>query len=328
MRGDAGARSSSAAGVSAPVAVIGLGAMGRALAAAFLAAGRPVTVWNRTAARADELVERGAVRAASPAEALAAAPLVVVCLLDHATMREVLAPAAAGLRGRTLVNLTNGSPAGAAEMAAWVGGHGGEYLDGGIMAVPTTVATPGAFVLYSGERRIFDAHREALAELGDARHLGEDIGLAALHDLALLGAMNLMFDGFHHAVALATSRKEGSAVGVTELLVPWLTSMLGLLPAFAAEVDAELATGEEPRLIQGLDVQFAALANIMAASREAGVSTAPLEPGLTALRALRAEGRDTWSAPASVRLLREAPPDRSRPTLRTPSAREVTVDPR
>lgn len=41
------------------VAVLGLGAMGRALAGALLAAGRPVTVWNRSAGKADELVARG-----------------------------------------------------------------------------------------------------------------------------------------------------------------------------------------------------------------------------------------------------------------------------
>ena len=43
-----------------PVTVIGLGPMGRAMAAAFLAAGQPTTVWNRTAGKADELLARGA----------------------------------------------------------------------------------------------------------------------------------------------------------------------------------------------------------------------------------------------------------------------------
>ncbi|MER5418487.1 NAD(P)-binding domain-containing protein [Streptosporangium roseum] len=40
--------------------MIGLGPMGRAMAAAFLAAGHPTTVWNRTAGRADELLASGA----------------------------------------------------------------------------------------------------------------------------------------------------------------------------------------------------------------------------------------------------------------------------
>jgi phosphoglycerate dehydrogenase-like enzyme len=45
------------------VTVLGLGAMGSALAGAFLAAGRPVTVWNRTQGKAGELVARGATEA-------------------------------------------------------------------------------------------------------------------------------------------------------------------------------------------------------------------------------------------------------------------------
>ncbi|CAM5598147.1 6-phosphogluconate dehydrogenase OS=Streptomyces antimycoticus OX=68175 GN=SSPO_095210 PE=3 SV=1 [Streptomyces antimycoticus] len=47
------------------VTVLGLGPMGRALAGAFLDAGLRTTVWNRTAGRDGELVERGAVSAPS-----------------------------------------------------------------------------------------------------------------------------------------------------------------------------------------------------------------------------------------------------------------------
>ncbi|MEV0224387.1 NAD(P)-binding domain-containing protein [Streptomyces sp. NPDC050704] len=292
----------------APVTVVGLGEMGRALADAFLAEGRPVTVWNRTAAKAEGVVTRGAVRAGSVAEAVTASPLVVVCLLDYSAVRETLEPVAPQLHGRTVVNLTNGTPVQAGEMAEWAAGHGADYLDGGIMAVPTTVATPEAFILYSGEQRVFDPLRGTLDVLGAAKYLGAEVGLASLYDLALLSGLNLMFDGFHHSVAMATSQKEGTAVGFTELLVPWLTNMAQLLPAFAAEVDADLDRDAEPQLTQGLDVQLVGLANIMNASREAGVSTAPLEPSLAGLKALLAEGRGVWSAPASVRQLRSGPP--------------------
>lgn len=97
--------------------MLGLGDMGRALAGAFLDAGRRTVVWNRTSARADAPVARGADRAADAGEAVRAARLVVVCLLDPAAVREVLEPLAEELRGRTVVDLTNGSPAQAAEPA-------------------------------------------------------------------------------------------------------------------------------------------------------------------------------------------------------------------
>ena len=49
-----------------PVTLIGLGPMGQAMVRTLLAAGHPVTVWNRTPSRADALVAEGATRAATP----------------------------------------------------------------------------------------------------------------------------------------------------------------------------------------------------------------------------------------------------------------------
>ena len=66
-----------------PVTVIGLGPMGRAMAGALLAAGHPVTVWNRTAARAEPVVAADAVLAPTPSDALRAGPLVILSLTDY-----------------------------------------------------------------------------------------------------------------------------------------------------------------------------------------------------------------------------------------------------
>ncbi|GAA1591995.1 hypothetical protein GCM10009678_87800 [Actinomadura kijaniata] len=68
--------------------------MGTALAEAFLAEGRSLTVWNRTSGRVGGLVAKGARLAATVAEAVAAGPLTVVCLNDYATVRRVLGSAA------------------------------------------------------------------------------------------------------------------------------------------------------------------------------------------------------------------------------------------
>jgi 3-hydroxyisobutyrate dehydrogenase-like beta-hydroxyacid dehydrogenase len=72
------------------VTMIGLGPMGRAMVRTFLAAGRPTTVWNRTAERADELVAAGAVRAATAADAVAANELVVLSLTDYQAMYDIV----------------------------------------------------------------------------------------------------------------------------------------------------------------------------------------------------------------------------------------------
>ena len=62
------------------ITVVGLGAMGSALARAQLRAGHKVTVWNRDPHKAEPLAAEGAIAAASCAEAIAASPVVIVCL--------------------------------------------------------------------------------------------------------------------------------------------------------------------------------------------------------------------------------------------------------
>jgi 3-hydroxyisobutyrate dehydrogenase-like beta-hydroxyacid dehydrogenase len=171
-----------------PVTVVGLGAMGTALARAFLATGRPTTVWNRSPEKSAALAG-GAVPAGTIREAIEASRLVVVCLLDHRSVHEVLDAAGDALAGRVLVNLTNGTPEQARELDGWAAEREAEYLGGGIMAVPPMIATPAAFVLYSGLRRAFDAHRATLQDLGESHFVGDDPGLAGLHDLALLSGM-------------------------------------------------------------------------------------------------------------------------------------------
>ncbi|WP_313958131.1 NAD(P)-binding domain-containing protein [Paenibacillus sp. Y412MC10] len=63
------------------MSVIGLGMMGSALAQAFLMEGSRTTVWNRTPDKAETLAAQGAVAAGTVAEAIAASPLIVICVL-------------------------------------------------------------------------------------------------------------------------------------------------------------------------------------------------------------------------------------------------------
>jgi 3-hydroxyisobutyrate dehydrogenase-like beta-hydroxyacid dehydrogenase len=67
----------------APVTVIGLGPMGRAMVTTLMKAGHPVTVWNRTPSRAAELVRAGAALAPTPSDAVKASKLVILSLTDY-----------------------------------------------------------------------------------------------------------------------------------------------------------------------------------------------------------------------------------------------------
>ena len=72
------------------VAVLGLGAMGRAIAARLLGAGHDVRVWNRTPGRDEELVAAGARRAGTAADAVRDAEVVITMVTDPPALEEVL----------------------------------------------------------------------------------------------------------------------------------------------------------------------------------------------------------------------------------------------
>ncbi len=99
------------------VAFLGLGRMGGLMAGRVLAAGHELTVWNRTAARTQPLVADGARAAASPAEAAAAAEIVITMLADPAALAGVLGGpdgVVAGIRpGSCLVEMSTVGPAAA-----------------------------------------------------------------------------------------------------------------------------------------------------------------------------------------------------------------------
>jgi 3-hydroxyisobutyrate dehydrogenase-like beta-hydroxyacid dehydrogenase len=222
--------------------------MGRALASSLVAAGHSVTVWNRTPGR----VVPGASVASSVEEAVAASPVVVVCVVDYAAMWSFLPDVA----GRTVVNLTNGTPRQAREAAAKLGSS---YVDGGIMAVPAMIGRPGSLILYSGSATAFESARPVLETWGEARFLGEDPGQAALHDLALLSAMYGMFGGVYHALALTAGE-------VRPMLKPWLEAMLTALPDGEDKPDSNLA------------MQAQAYVNLLDASQDEGIRTDLVAP--------------------------------------------------
>jgi 3-hydroxyisobutyrate dehydrogenase-like beta-hydroxyacid dehydrogenase len=285
-----------------PVTVIGLGAMGRALAGAFLNNGHPTTVWNRTATKSGELTGRGATAAATVAEAIAASPIVVVCVLDHHAVHDVLDPVADALAGRTLVNLTNGTPSQARETARWAATHGADYVDGGIMAVPSMIGRPESLILYSGSPDAFNAHERIFESLGTTMYLGEDAGRASLYDIALLSAMYGMFGGFFHAIAMVSSEKV-PATEFTPLVVSWLNAMLASLSAMAAAIDS----GDHSAADSNLEMQAVAFVNLLDASRDQGVSTELVEPMQTLLNRGVAADRGSGGVSSLIELLRTDP---------------------
>lgn len=286
------------------VTIIGLGAMGQALAAAFLQRGHPTTVWNRSPDKADGLVANGAARARTAADAVAASPLVIICLLDYPTVHEILQPLSDTIPGRVIVNLTNGTPTQARETAAWASKLGADYIDGGIMAIPPTIATHDAFLLYSGSQRAFETHQHQLDALGASTYLGTDPGLASLHDLALLSGMYGMLGGALHAIALVGTENVDASTFSTSLLVPWLNAIAAAIPHLAQQIDSADYTTD---VVANLAMQTAALANITRASTEQGIRTELMHPiqALVDQRVTTGHGADDLSG--LIELIKQPP---------------------
>ncbi|MEU6755740.1 NAD(P)-binding domain-containing protein [Streptomyces sp. NPDC046685] len=263
-----------------PLTLLGLGDMGTALARTWLAAGHPLTVWNRTAAKAEALAAEGAVVAPSPAAAVAANTLVVVCLLDDPTVGSALD--GIDLTGKDLVNLTTGTPAEGRARAAWAEARGARFVDGGIMATPTMIGVPeaGGYVFYSGSRALFDAHRTALEVPAGARFVGADPGHAALHDVALLSAMYGLFAGISHAYALV----EGEDIAPKDL-APLLSEWLGAMGFFVGNAAERLTSRDfTTGVVSNLAMQVAASGTLLRTAEEQRVSAELISPYLDLMR--------------------------------------------
>jgi 3-hydroxyisobutyrate dehydrogenase-like beta-hydroxyacid dehydrogenase len=195
--------------------LIGLGAMGSALGRALLVGGRTLTVWNRTAEKTRALVAQGAEAAANLPMALQASPLILCCVADYATTRSLLnAPnVAAALAGRTLIQLSSGTPREAREMAAWAKDNGADYLDGAIMAYVHMIGGPKAQILAAGEEAVFARCRPYLACFAsDVRHVGENAGAAEALDLAILSEYLGQIVGTLHGLRLCEAENVGATM--------------------------------------------------------------------------------------------------------------------
>jgi 3-hydroxyisobutyrate dehydrogenase len=128
---------------STRVAFLGLGAMGFPMARNVLKAGFPLTVWNRTASRAEPLASAGARVASTPKEAVREADVVLTCVPTQVEVRELLMRDDGVLTGMTrvkiLVDTSTIDPGSSAELIALAGERGVAMIE-----APLSGGTVGA----------------------------------------------------------------------------------------------------------------------------------------------------------------------------------------
>jgi len=258
------------------ITVVGLGLMGTAITRSLLDAGHEVTVWNRTHRKAEVLAGMGATATRDLAEAIAASPVSIWCLLDYPMMVDLVREDAtsAALAGRTIVPSATGGPDDVALLAGALEPLQAALLDAKIMFFPAQAGDPDAELLLSGSREAFDAHGGVLRDVaGGCRYLGADVAAASvlytavwaydfasrfayMEAAALVEASGLSLDDFRRSAALRTAQlpaqneelsdrfARGDFAGDQATVDIYADGMAPMLGAFAsAGVEAHLLAG-------------------------------------------------------------------------------------
>jgi 3-hydroxyisobutyrate dehydrogenase len=202
----------------AKIGLIGLGLMGRPMGMNLLKAGHSLTVWNRTAARANELVAAGATLAKSPRDAAAGADVVITMVSDPPALEEVLwgtgggsgvgpdGAAMAALRsGAIYIDSSTVSPDLARKIAAECGKKGVKFLDAPVTGGDWGAKKGELVFMVGGDAETLKAAEPILGVMGKKWfHLGPN-GAGQTIKLAMNTILALQVEALAEALALVTA---------------------------------------------------------------------------------------------------------------------------
>jgi 3-hydroxyisobutyrate dehydrogenase-like beta-hydroxyacid dehydrogenase len=186
---------------------VGLGSMGGLIVERLLAAGRPVTGWNRTAARGEPLVAKGMSWANSPREVAERSDVAFSMLTDAGAVEAVTAGPDGlieGLRpGAIYADMSTISPDASRAVAERVSSAGATMLDAPVSGSPTTLVEGKLAIMVGGDERAFERIRPVLLDIGPkVRRIGDN-GLALQTKIAINLALVVQVIAFCEGVALA-----------------------------------------------------------------------------------------------------------------------------
>jgi 3-hydroxyisobutyrate dehydrogenase-like beta-hydroxyacid dehydrogenase len=184
------------------IAYLGTGLLGAGFVEAALGRGDQVTVWNRTASKAEALAAFGATVAATPADAVRGAERVHLVLPDDDVVEAIIAALRPGLAPEAIiVDHSTTLPARTAERSLRLNAEGVRYLHCPVFIGPAAARQGQGTILVSGPEALFRAVEPALAtQASKVDYFGERPDLAAVYKLCgnalILGITALMADTF------------------------------------------------------------------------------------------------------------------------------------
>jgi 3-hydroxyisobutyrate dehydrogenase-like beta-hydroxyacid dehydrogenase len=197
-----------AIGPDTKIGLIGLGLMGRPIGMNLLKAGFPLTVWNRTPARAQELVAAGAHLAASPSELAAKSDFVISIVSDPPALEEVLWGADGAMqslqRGSIYMDSSTVSPDLERKIAAACAERGVRFLDAPVTGGDWGAKKGELLFMVGGDAQTLTDAEPVLRVLGKKWfHLGPN-GAGQTIKLAMNLILALQVDALAEALALVT----------------------------------------------------------------------------------------------------------------------------
>ena len=210
------------------ISVIGLGVMGSALASTLLQNGYSVTVWNRTADKAEPLASAGAMVASSAEEAISASPATIVCIASHEQTISLLRGIGCSLEGKTIIELSTGGATEAEALADLLSNNNATWLIGIINAYPTAIGKSETVLTVVGDATVWSEWEAAIKTLGgSSAHVGNEAGmLAALFAALFTTRQGFMFGMIYGALVC---QKAGIPLNVFSQQIP---VSMGVLPSY------------------------------------------------------------------------------------------------
>lgn len=269
------------------VAVLGLGLMGSALSATLAKAGFDVIGWNRTARDFDALKAANVIISEDCADVIDRSSAIIILTKNYHTTWPLLEKAA-HFGGKTVIQMSTGSPEDAIALDEWITGRGGRYLDAALKRGPADFGTDRGAMFYAGSRETFDAVLPMLEALGGRQiHLNENLGSAKAFDLATFARSYIWIYGYFQALALA--KEFGLEVGrTTELMLSVANSTFRYIERGAREIEAgSYAEAEFASVV----THHAALVQAIRGAQSRGLSTPLLDIVRNYMEKTIAEGR-------------------------------------
>ncbi len=219
------------------VAFLGLGDIGSLMAAHLSRDPFDLVVWNRTVAKAEAFAREHQVRvAATPAEAVRSADVVITCLPSSVEVEAILHGENGMLdafrKGAVLVDCTSGDPPTSRSIAAELGGRGVDFIDAPVSGGTTAAKSGSLTVMWGGEELVFERVRPVIEAFGKkivhAGQVGSGDALKAINNALLAvhilstaeGLAVLVKAGVDPKVALDVINASSGRSNSSENLIP------------------------------------------------------------------------------------------------------------